>query len=943
MSEKESMTIFQKIVKFTKVFFLASTCLILAFLLIAGNLFPDERETVATDCREFETQWYQVLESGEKIEVDVPGKIEAEWGEVVTLTTIVPEGIQNGENLCFRTIWQNVDIYVDGMLRNHYDTSETRPFGTNSAMRYIFLELEEADAGKEIVYQFSSNSKYAGNMQTVQIGDRASIWFHLLEESGVRTLLSFFLLTLSIFCIVMCIILQFVYKKSMPLVYLAWTIFFCALWMISENAFRQVIFRNISVLSGATYWSLMLIPFPLIIYINDIQKGRYEKIYTISFVYSVTMLVVGTVLQVFDIVQFVEQVRLMHIGIAYSIISLIVTITIDMFKNRCEGYLAVGIGVYGMLVTAIFEIILYWMDSAVTLGTMLGIGLMFLLVMAIIKTGQDMFLSEKKQQQAITAKEAQAKFLANMSHEIRTPINAIIGMNEMILRDSDDEEIQEYADNIKRASNMLLSLVNDVLDFSKIESGQLELVEDNYDLISLMQDEILLLNARVGGKPIEVEVDMDRRLPRKYYGDELRLKQILTNLLSNAVKYTKEGKVTIKVFFQWITDEKINLCFSVSDTGIGIKEEDIEHLFDGFKRLELSKNRNIEGTGLGLNIVKQLVELMQGNIAVKSEYGKGSTFTVFIPQKAIDKQPIGQFDATQSSKKLTKVAAGSFTAPDARILVVDDNTMNLAVVKGLLKRTQVQLDLAKSGAECLELTKQKVYHMILMDHMMPEMDGVETLHHIKQDAGNPNREAVVVALTANAVAGCKEMYLEYGFHDYFSKPIQAEKLEELLVQYLPDEVIVREGKQKKTRQEEKQVKDDNAQMAKTIEAEEQIKEVMEVKEVEVSPELLMIDHELGLSYCMDSEDFYVEVVAAFCEQCEEYLPQLDEFFEAKDWKQYAIITHAMKQNALNIGAENFSKYSLEHELAGKADNEAFIVAEYPKYRATLQALYEKLK
>ena len=943
MRDVEEKTIFDKLVKITKGFFISATCLVLAFLLIGGMVFPDERDVVTTQCRLFEATWQQVLENGERIPAEVPGTIEVPEGEVVTLVTNVPEGIRNGENLCFRTIWQNVDIYVGEEHRNHYDTSNSRPFGTNSAMRYIFLELGEEDAGKEITYQFSSNSKYAGDIQPVFIGDRASIWIHLLGQSGFRTILSFFLLILSVFCIVACIIMRFVYKKDLPLVYLAWTIFFCALWMVSESAFRQLLFKNVSVLSGATYWSLLLIPFPLIIYINDIQKGRYEKIYVVSFLYSGVMLVAGTVLQVFDIVQFVEQVRFMHIGIAYAIISLIVTITIDMFRNRCEGYLAVGIGVYGMLITAIAEMILYWLDSAVTLGTMLGVGLTFLLVMAIIKTGQDMFQSEKNQQQAIMAKEAQAKFLANMSHEIRTPINAVIGMNEMILRDSDDEEIQEYADNIKRASNMLLALVNDVLDFSKIESGQLELVEDTYSLDSLMQDELLLLNTRVGGKPIEVEVDVDRRLPVKYYGDELRLKQILTNLLSNAVKYTKEGKIIIKVFFQWITDERINLCFSIKDTGIGIKEEDIEHLFDGFKRLDLNKNRNIEGTGLGLNIVKQLVDLMQGNIAVSSEYGKGSTFTVFIPQTVVDKQPIGQFNTTgQNGKKKIRVSDKQFTAPDASILVVDDNTMNLAVVKGLLKRTRVQLDLAKSGQECLELSKKKYYHMILMDHMMPELDGVETLHLLQQDRSNPNRDTVVVALTANAVAGCREMYMEYGFHDYFSKPIQAEKLEELMIQYLPDELVIREG-QKKSEVKTEEVCETKKATVNKAEPEEIKTEIAEEKEVEVSPELLVIDHELGLSYCMDSEDFYNDVVAAFCEQCEEYMPQLDEFFAAKDWKQYAIITHAMKQNALNIGAENFSKYSLEHELAGKADNEAFITAEYPKYKATLRALYEKLK
>lgn len=790
MNTKDTHNRFATYMESAKKFLGIVTFLVLAFLFIGELVFPDERDKMSTDCQMLEPEWQQVLENGDKVPVEGLGKVPAEYGEVVTLVTSLPQDIYNGEVLCFRTVWQDVQIYIDGELRQSYNTENSRPFGTNSTTRYVFVEIYETDAGKELTYQFSSKSKYAGRLFEVYFGDRTSIWMHLVGNSWTRIAIAIFLLILSILCICVCAVLRVVYKRNLPLNYLAWTIFFCALWMLSETEFRQLIFKNVSVLSGCTYWSLMIIPFPLIIYINEVQKGYHKKMFFVPIVYSTIMLITGTILQVFDIVQFVQILTYVHVSLAVAIICIFTTITMDVFKKRISDYIFVGIGVYGMLLSAVLEIVVYYMGSGLAIGTVLAVGLLILLIMAIIATGQDLLHSEQKKQQAIMARKAQAKFLANMSHEIRTPINAIIGMNEMILRENENESIQKYAHNIQSASNMLLGLVNDVLDFSKIESGKLELVEDTYHLAPLIQDEILLLNVRIAGKPITTKIDIDPDIPSKLFGDELRIKQVLTNLLSNAVKYTKEGSVTLKASSKWIDEDRVEMNYSVIDTGIGIKQEDLSKLFDSFKRLELNKNRNIEGTGLGLNIAKQLVDLMQGTITVESEYGKGSIFTVSIPQKVMEKKPIGDFEeALKEYRKGKQVTKKSFTAPDARILIVDDNSVNLSLMKGLLKRTKIKVDAVASGKECLEITKGTTYDIILMDHMMPELDGVETLRMLREEVSNPNRDAVVVALTANAIAGCREMYLEYGFNDYFAKPIQGDKLEELIIQYLPTGMV----------------------------------------------------------------------------------------------------------------------------------------------------------
>ena len=919
--------------KAVKIYFALAVIGIFSFLILSQFILPDEREKYTSECRVFEAEWQQELENGERVPISYPGKLQAECGELVTIVTTLPAVIKEGESICFCPVWQDIQVYVGDSLRLTYDTKDSRPFGANSPQRNLFVHLNVADAGKELKLCFSSESKYAGDMRTAYIGDTLSIWMFLLKESGIQTMIALVMAFMSLFCIMISLVLKFVYGKMLPLSYLAWTILFCALWVLSEISIRQLLIPNISSFTNLTYWCLMLMPIPLILYMNEIQDYRYKKIYAVLLVYVSVILGVGTVLQVFDLMQFVQQLIYVHAGLVLSIVCVISTITVDLFKKKIYDYFPVAIGAYGLLVTATLELALYYIDIGLTLGTVLLVGLMFLLIMAIIKTGQDLLRSEQNKQQAIAARASQAKFLANMSHEIRTPINAVIGMNEMILRENDINAVQEYARNVRSASTMLLGLVNDILDFSKIESGQLELVEDNYSIAGLVQTEMLLLTARANNKAIATKIDIDPNIPAGLYGDELRIKQIVTNVLSNAVKYTHEGSVCFKVFFNWIDEDNINLGFDVTDTGVGIRKEDLSKLFDSFKRLEQSKNRNIEGTGLGLNIAKQLVELMNGRIEVESEYGKGSTFRILIPQKVVDKKPMGSLKEAAAMDGQKPVSCKRFTAVNARVLAVDDNSMNLAVVKGLLKRTGVQLDLAGSGEECLALTGQKKYDIILLDHMMPDMDGIETLRLLRKDKDNLNHDTVVIALTANAVAGCKEMYMEYGFDEYVSKPIESEKLEAVLLRLLPEHMI----------EYEQENLDKKAETVKEMQEVESMSDEGTVGSVNEQLRMTEIDKSIGLSYVMDSEELYLEIVQAFCEQMEEYLPQLKQCFEERNWASYAVLAHAIKGNAHNIGAVNFSEFSKKQEFAAKESNEAVLVADYEKYIEYLVKLTDEAK
>ncbi len=393
------------------------------------------------------------------------------------------------------------------------------------------------------------------------------------------------------------------------------------------------------------------------------------------------------------------------------------------------------------------------------------------------------------------ASKAKSDFLARMSHEIRTPINAIMGMGELIYRETSDNKLKQYAYSINSSANSLLCLVNDVLDFSKMEAGKLKIRNDPYRLSNIIRDVEIMIRQRAESKGLSYLADIDESTPGELYGDEIRIKQVLINLLTNAVKYTKTGTVTLKVGYEKVDEENINLKISVIDTGIGMKKEEIGKLFVAFERLDEDKNKTIEGTGLGMSIVKKLLDAMEGNLEVESVYGEGSTFSISLIQKVSDWKGMGKpdsaYDENNSSDKDYKPI---FYAPDARILSVDDTEINLKVIAGLLEQTKVMVDSVLSAKDALEKMKSVKYDILLIDHRMPEMDGMELIKKIRKDRSNINQKSVCIALTANVVEGARDMYMKAGFNDYMEKPVKAKKLEEMLTKYLPEDKVLMSDK-----------------------------------------------------------------------------------------------------------------------------------------------------
>ncbi|MCL2207377.1 MAG: ATP-binding protein, partial [Fibromonadales bacterium] len=484
------------------------------------------------------------------------------------------------------------------------------------------------------------------------------------------------------------------------------------------------------------------------------------------------------------------------------------------------------------------------------------------------------YQSWERRQKLNELTKAKSDFLAKTSHEIRTPMNAISGMAEIALRKKMPDTVREHILAIKKASSKLLLIVNEILDFSKIESGKLEIVPSAYEFSSMINDVISIIKVRVVATDLKFAVNVDNRIPNLLFGDEIRIRQILINVLSNAVKYTKSGYISFSIYGK-ITGNNILLTAEVVDSGRGIKKEDMGKLFGEFVQVDKAANKDIEGTGLGLVITKNLVEAMGGSISVESDYGKGSIFIVKLPQKILSSEHI----AIERRKNID--IAIKFNIPNARILIVDDINSNLKVAEGLLQPYKAQIELCKSGLEAIELVKNNPYDLIFMDHMMPEMGGVEVVKRIRESGYN----LPIIALTANAHSGIKEMFLGNGFNDFLSKPIDVVKLNAILEAWIPKE------KQEKAEEGSK--------------------------------------HNFKID---------LQMLAVFYEDGLKKMKEIKKCFETEDYPLYAIYVHALKSALANIGAEDMSEAAKALEM-GDAE---FIKAHTARFLTDFERLLDDI-
>ncbi|MDR3321122.1 MAG: response regulator [Synergistaceae bacterium] len=513
---------------------------------------------------------------------------------------------------------------------------------------------------------------------------------------------------------------------------------------------------------------------------------------------------------------------------------------------------------------------------------------------------------------AQAASEAKSHFLASMSHEIRTPMNAIIGMSELMRTDNLDELQLLYFMDIRKMSHSLLQIINDILDFSKIEAGKLNLVPTDYNIFTLYDNVCSLMQFTIGDKPLEFRHSISDSIPQVLFGDDVRVRQIMMNIVNNAIKYTKQGRVDLRLG-RVEKSERDYLSITVEDTGIGIKKENYSKLFAAFEQLDNRKNRGIGGTGLGLSITKRLVDMMDGEIGFESEYSKGSVFHVLIPLIEGDADNMIRPDEGRHA----------FASPDASVLVVDDNAVNLTVALGFLSKHNIRPDTAESGKEAIELVRKKRYDIIFMDHMMPEIDGVEATKRIRALGDEHCRKVPIVALSANVVSSARDAFLEAGMDDFIPKPIEAGKLNSILLKWLPPEKLLDDG----TAEGEEESASDKARL------DELLKQLRKISDLNVTRGLSRVDNDRAV---------YVGILRQFCKGTDKDVDAVRAFLAAGDRKEYTVKVHSLKSVFANFGCQDLSDWAYRLEKASAGDDWEKCLNETEHFCGDIEGLHRKL-
>lgn len=904
----------------------------------------------------FNEKWIIYREDGRvHTDVTLPFSDSSEPNEVFILENKI-SSTYRGYTLSFMSTDQIFKVYLDNKLIYEFGTKDKRYFGKTpgSGMHYVDIPGWAFDS-KIRIEVYSPYKNYGANFSEMVISKRYVAVLDLLYSN----LLEFGCILLMVIsgAVLGLIGLIRVLSKgdSQGLEFLSWLCMEFAIFYAIETKALTLVFGNMTVLSILAYFCLMTIPIMIQLYFEKTLQGKYEKLAKVLLNVSYVNLVGQIVLQVLNICDFRQMVLLSD---AVLVLTLLIAlgVSVHIYQQRKDVFVMPTIIAVFILSLTIFSDIL---RSITVLGGDIApysrfgaaVFCVIMLVVHFLKVGrqyaekaeenarllereveqieeQNNLLRQAKEEAEVARKEAleanaaKSHFLAHMSHEIRTPINAVLGMDAMILRESKEPKIKEYAKDIQNAGQSLLALINDILDFSKIESGKLEIIPTDYQLSSLLNACYNMIYIRAKEKNLEFQVENNCLIPEHLRGDEIRIRQIIINLLTNAVKYTKEGKITLSVDWESIDSVNLKLKIHVKDTGIGITPENQTKLFQSFKRIDERKNRSIEGTGLGLNITKELVELMKGKISVESEYGKGSVFMVELPQRINSPEPIGDFHAKIKNRLTSEEEyRENFHAPEAKVLVVDDVEMNLKVFVELLRSTRIQVDTAQSGLEAIKKIEEKKYHLIFLDHMMPELDGIQTLHLMYMNPNNKNSDIPVIMLTANAILGARNEYLKEGFSDYLSKPIKEQELEEILLKHLPKELI------EKVEVEQEELT--------TNQITNQTTEKTFLESID------FLDTQIGIGYCADSEVVYQKVLQAYVSSTIYNLAE--EAYQAKDWNKYRIQVHALKSTSLNIGATVLSEQAKELEMAARAGDEAYILEHHEDVMLLYNDLLRRLK
>lgn len=899
------------------------------------------------------------LSKGDYQKKNLPYSEKHKKGDTLIFTNILQQDYA-GFILDFSFTGANVRVFLDGEPLYQYEASDTGLEETPENNEHFFNIPADFQTGELFITLTVTHPNKAA-LSDVKIKTHDMMLIGVVGNDIADISCCLLMVIMAIILFVLALIRRYTGQPNRGELVLGITALSSGFYYFIETDTLSIFydFQNAYIIGD--YLSLML-PLFLALYFKKILQMKYPhrfrillssmmlctviQIFTQVFIepdikkleyISVTAKAVICVIAVISLIPLYRKNKNYSILLSMFSISLLLSGTIiDLFSNTPFDYMYNNLaGQYSMTIFSIMMTVVHILHLSKEYQAATEKNALLLKEQVNTTKQQNLQLIQAKKeadaarQEALAANEAKGKFLARMSHEIRTPINAVLGMDEMILRESGESQIKEYAMDIYTAGQTLLALINEILDFSKIDSGKMEIVSAEYDFSSLINDLSNMISQRVKSKNLAFKAEIDPSIPSRLYGDDVHIRQILTNLLTNAVKYTHEGTVWLRVLCQTSTETAI-LKFEVEDTGIGIKEEDLPKLSAEFERIEEEKNRNIEGTGLGMSITIQLLELLNSKLCVESTYGKGSKFYFDLEQKIINPTPIGDFESRIEQIAESYHYNAALFAPNAKILVVDDNATNRKVLRNLLKETKVQITDANGGRECLELVQKNHYDLIFLDHMMPEMDGVETLHHIKELSNCPCENTPIIVLTANAISGAKENYLSEGFDDFLSKPIVPEKLENLMKKMLPKELL-----QKRSKESEPVLP-----LAKTDTTDALLEQLPYVDGLDWHyawqhlPDIELLEYTV--------KEFYLQIDTAADKLKQAY----QKISETDALEQYRILVHSMKSLSATVGLIPLSGLAKILEYAAKDGKIDVITSltdifleEWRSYRQKLQGVF----